>query len=222
MKPSFERLDASYQTAKRPLMLREAFFNSDMLYAEGAIDELLRGLMTSSIETFDSSITEEVTNHLFEEVRRPHSGMDLIALNLQRGRDHGLAPYNHYRALCNLTRARRFEDLAGEMTAETIGKLRAVYEHVDDVDLFSGGISERPLHGALVGPTVGCLLGMQFRALRRCDRFWYEGGSDRFTRFTEAQLAELRKVKLAKVLCTNGDQIESVQKHALDMPDQFV
>lgn len=192
-----------------------------MLYKAGAIDELLRGIVTSSIETFDNSVTEEVTNHLFEEARKPFSGMDLIALNLQRGRDHGLQPYNYYRGLCNMTVARRFEDLSGEMTPSAIAKLKRVYEHVDDIDLFSGGISETSLHGALVGPTVGCLLGMQFRALRKCDRFWYEG-SNRFTRFSEEQLAEVRKVKLAKVICTNGDQITAIQKHAFDLPDQFV
>lgn len=32
LKPSFERLDVNYKTAKEPLLLRKAFFNSDMLY----------------------------------------------------------------------------------------------------------------------------------------------------------------------------------------------
>lgn len=32
LKPSLERLDVKYQTIKEPLKLREAFFNSDMLY----------------------------------------------------------------------------------------------------------------------------------------------------------------------------------------------
>lgn len=92
-----------------------------------AIDELLRGLVTSSIEKFDNSITEEVTNHLFEERGKPFSGMDLIALNLQRARDHGIPSYNHYRKLCNMTKARTFEELT-EIPPEIIQKLRFVYE----------------------------------------------------------------------------------------------
>ncbi len=45
---------------------------------------------------------------------------------------------------------------------------------VDDIDLFTGGLSESPLHGALIGPTLGCIVGMQFQRLRTCDRFWYK------------------------------------------------
>ena len=37
LKPSFERLDVNYKTTKKPLYLREAFFNSDMLYQRNAI-----------------------------------------------------------------------------------------------------------------------------------------------------------------------------------------
>jgi len=147
--------------------------------------------------------------------------MDLISLNLQRAREHGLQPYNRYREICNLTRARRFEDLSGEFTPQVIEKLKRVYAHVDDIDLFTGGVSENSLHGALVGPTFGCLIGMQFRSLRKCDRFWYET-SDPFTRFSEDQLREIRKMLLSKVICTNGDNIPQVQKQALDLPDPFL
>lgn len=46
--------------------------------------------------------------------------------------------------------------------------------------------------------------------------------SDKFIRFSEEQLREIRKVKLSKIICTNGDDISQIQKYALDIPDQFM
>lgn len=40
------------------------------------------------METLDQFITKEITNHLFEDKRIPHSGMDLPALNVQRGNSY--------------------------------------------------------------------------------------------------------------------------------------
>ena len=72
-----------------------------------------------------------------------------------------------------------------------------------------------------MGPTFACIIGIQFRNLRKCDRFWYEGGNP-LTRFTESQLAEIRKVTLSKIMCENCDQITSVQRGMFDIPDPFL
>jgi hypothetical protein len=40
--------------------------------------------------------------------------------------------------------------------------------------LFSASVAEFKHPNALVGPTLACLLGIQFRDLKLGDRFWYE------------------------------------------------
>ncbi|XP_072395913.1 uncharacterized protein [Diabrotica undecimpunctata] len=221
LRPHIPRMSPTYQIINPPILLRDGFFKVDIMMREGMVDEITRGLVSTPMETLDQFITGEVTNHLFEDRKTPFSGVDLIALNIQRARDHGIPSYNNYRALCNLKRATSFEDLAREIPPEVIARLKRIYPTVDDIDLFPGGMSERPLQGGLIGPTFGCIIALQFRQLRKCDRFWYEN-EDPAVRFTEAQLAELRKITLAKILCDNMDIQGEMQRAAFDLPSNFL
>jgi hypothetical protein len=65
------------------------------------------------MQQFDSGFTEDITNHLFDGDR---NGMDLIALNLQRAREHGIPGYNAYRQLCGMGRASSFSDFSKDMS----------------------------------------------------------------------------------------------------------
>ena len=44
----------------------------------------------------------------------------------------------------------------------------------DDIDLYPGIMSERRGCDEILGPTQKCLIGLQFKALKEGDRFWYE------------------------------------------------
>ncbi|KOX68884.1 Peroxidasin [Melipona quadrifasciata] len=221
LRPHLPRMDRNYQNMEPSILLRDGFFDPDMLYQKSMMDEMTRGLIATPMETLDQFITGEVTNHLFEIRGIPYSGVDLIALNIHRARDHGIPSYNNYRALCNLKRATTFEDLSREMAPEVIARMKRIYASVDDIDLFPGGMSERPLQGGLVGPTFACIIAIQFRQSRKCDRFWYET-DDPNIRFTEHQLAEIRKSTLSKVMCENMDEHNEMQRAAFDLPSNFL
>jgi len=52
--------------------------------------------------------------------------------------------------------------------------LRQAFGTVDNVDLWTGGLSEKHAPGAVVGPTFQTIIADQFEALRDGDRYWYE------------------------------------------------
>lgn len=91
------------------------------------MEAILRGVVSTPIETLDNAITDELTNHLFEKPNEPFSGMDLISLNIQRARDHGISGYNKYRAKCNLTRAKTFNDLLDTIPQKLVNRLSSLY-----------------------------------------------------------------------------------------------
>lgn len=50
------------------------------------------------------------------------------------------------------------------------------FRSVRDVDLIIGGISEKHVPGAVLGPTFACLTGMQFHHWKFGDRYYFEHG----------------------------------------------
>ena len=85
LQPQYVRMDPSYRPVEPAVRLRDHFFNSDIILAAGMVDEIVRGLIATPMQTLDQFVTSEVTNHLFETRRVPFSGFDLVAINMQRG-----------------------------------------------------------------------------------------------------------------------------------------
>lgn len=146
---------------------------------------------------------------------------DLPAINIQRGRDHGLPGYNTFREICGRERAVSFKDFEAYISSKDVANLAQLYTHPDDVDLFAAAILERPLPGGALGPTFACVVAAQFRKLRVGDRFWYER-FDPVVGFSKAQLTELRKFTLARVICDNSDDIQMVPERVLSSDNTHV
>ncbi|KAK7076494.1 hypothetical protein SK128_009108, partial [Halocaridina rubra] len=190
------------------------------LYKGGWCDQYIMGLTNQVAQAMDDAVTQEVTNHLFQEPDKKW-GMDLAAINMQRGREHGVPSYNQFREFCGLPKAYKFDDLLGSMSNKTVRRYGDIYRHPDDIDLWSGGVSERPLPGSMVGATFSCLIGLTFKELRYGDRFWYENRGYPSS-FTPEQLEEIRKIKLSRIICDNSDDIKVMQVYAMVLPDHEI
>lgn len=59
-------------------------------------------------------------------------GHDLKAIDIQRCRDYGIAPYNDYRVLCKLPRAEKFSDFSDVIRSE----VRYIYKLTKQNKLF--------------------------------------------------------------------------------------
>ena len=66
------------------------------------MEKLLKGLTRQASRVCDTFASEDVTNFLFKEENKDF-GSDLMARNIQRGRDHGLPGYNSFRKKCGLS-----------------------------------------------------------------------------------------------------------------------
>ncbi|KAF7496118.1 Chorion peroxidase [Sarcoptes scabiei] len=199
------------------IQLHQIFNNPLALYSPNAFENLLNGFTTDPAQSWDSFFTKDLTERLFQESGSAF-GMDLVALNIQRGRDHGLPGLNHFRRICGLRPARSFNELNEFMESGSSEAFARVYKHVDDIDLFIGGVHEVPLPDALVGPTFACIIGEQFRRLKYGDRFWYEVGKLPHS-FSENQLMEIRKSSMAGLICANTNTISRVQPLAFLRPE---
>lgn len=164
------RLEANGQShALGALPLADAFFDPQVLLATG-VDPLLRGLALQRAQAIDPYVIDDVRNFLFGQ---PGSGgFDLAALNVQRGRDHGLPSYNDIRDETGQQRAQQFSDISHD--SQVVARLSQAYASVNDVDAWVGLLAESPARHALVGRSLRSILADQFTRLRDGDRFWYE------------------------------------------------
>ncbi|MVS98837.1 peroxidase family protein [Devosia marina] len=137
-------------------------------------------LLAGAIQVQHQAIDEDVVNALRNQlVGRP---LDLAALNIFRGRDMGVAPFNvvrsqlyeqtHLSALKPYTGWADFA-LRNGISSVMLAKLQQAYpDGFDSMDLWVGGLLEKPVAGQL-GSTFGYIFLEQLNRLQHGDRLYY-------------------------------------------------
>lgn len=187
--------------------LKNAFFNPAEISANG-IDSILQGVAAQIGQEIDTQVVDDIRNFLFGP---PGSGgFDLASLNIQRGRDHGLASYNQTRIDLGLEPVTEFSEITSDTAL--LAKLQSVYESVDDVDLWIGGLAEDHLPGTSMGETFSTILVDQFTRLRDGDRFWYQN------LFNGELIQQIEETTLADIIQRNSD-VENLQRNVFFSAD---
>ena len=132
---------------------------------------------------------------------------DLVALNIQRGRDHGVGDLNSVRMAYSLPSVKSFIDISSDPSVQRT--LMQAYGDVQDLDLWASAMAEDHLPGALVGETLQTIISDQFRRLRDGDRFWFE--NDPYFQANPELLDQIRSTTLANVIRCNTPIEDEIQ-----------
>lgn len=184
-----------------PLDFGESLFQAVTLFQTSAdLDTIVRGFKRQKHEKVDCIVIDGVRNNLIvDEPGPPGTQFDLPAINLARGRELGLPSYNDTREGFGLPRVDLWQQA---FDSEAMGRLASIYADPDEVDLFAGGICERPaFEKGHTGPIITAIIHRQIEDVRDADRFWFENPG----RLPPKELAAVRQRRLADVIVDNTE-----------------
>lgn len=154
-----------------PLKMGDLFFRPASTFSSVEMDNILRGIANSNAQEVDTKVVDALRNFLFTNVEED-PGFDLIALNIQRGRDHALPKFNEIRELFGIRKARTFRGITRD--TETARRLSTAYDRdVNSVEAFPGLLGEDRVRGSGMGRTMEALWRAEFTRLRDGDQFFY-------------------------------------------------
>lgn len=190
------------------ILLRDAFFNPIVIVETGGIDPFLVGMGTQIEQDLDCKLIHDLRNFLFGTPGA--GGLDLAAINVQRGRERGLPDFNSIRQTFGLQKHTDFNQISDNVWFNQI--LENVYGDINDIDPWVGLLAEAHMDNALFGQTAMAIMAHQFRALRDGDRFYYENDAA----FTELEAKAIKNTRLKHIIMRNT-QIPCVQDNVFLM-----
>merc|ERR1719354_788936 len=193
---------------KPALRTCNSYWNSVEAIEERNIHPLLMGMASQLCEREDNIITPDLRGSVFgflDFIRR-----DLMAINIQRGRDHGLPDYNTARQSFGMKKIENFKDMnplvfENDENIELLGNLTNVHSgDISRVDVWTGGLMETQPEGP--GELFREIIRDQFERIRDADRFWYENRDN--GHFTEAEIAEINSITIRDVVLSTNPTMD--------------
>ncbi|XP_060531820.1 dual oxidase 2-like [Cylas formicarius] len=161
------------------------------------IDKLLMGMSVQLCEREDHKIVEDLRGNVFGPLEFPRR--DLMALNVQRGRDHGLPDFNMARKAFGLDpylNWEHFRTANPQLNDSIIDRLKDLYRNdINSIDVWIGGILETTDGPGQLFKTI---ILDQFRRIRDGDRFWFENSNNNL--FTPLEIARIKSTSLYDII----------------------
>lgn len=139
----------------------------------------------------------------------------MFTVNIQRGREFGIPWYWQLRDFCGMSPVYDWYQANDIWNQVCIDTLPQIYGHAKNVEGYIGLLCEKPLPGAIVGPTAACILQRQYQNLREGDRWFFDRNG-----FTADQLNVVKKFNLGKILCITTN-LDYVTENVFKTPNSY-
>jgi len=151
------------------ISLRDAFFQPSEILLGRGLDPLFKGMAHQMMQKYDCRVVEDVRSFLFGQPGQ--GGLDLVSINIMRGRERGLPDFNPIRSDLGLPVKETFQDIC--TIPEDAAMMESLYGSVFQIDPWVGMLAESRMPNSFLGETAMEIVARQFRALRDGDRFFY-------------------------------------------------
>ncbi len=166
----FWRLDEKGDTIPQGnVRLKDAYFQSSRWITEAGLDPIFRGMAAHRQQAFDAKLVDDLRNRLFGDPGQ--GGLDLVSVNIMRGRERGVPDLNTVRAAYGLPKYTQYSQITKDPQKQA--KIKALYWNIDDIDPWVGMLVEDRIPNKMMGETMYAALYKQFQRLRDGDRFFY-------------------------------------------------
>ncbi|CRL07712.1 CLUMA_CG020666, isoform A [Clunio marinus] len=179
---------------------------------ENYFEATVRGLLQQPVNYLNYS--EEIFNRFAKN--KDGMGLDLLSIDIQRGRDHGLPTFLDARRKSGFKADfKTFDDLTEIFPQHNVELLKSVYEDVEDIDLYVGAMLETfsSLDEVLVGETLGYVIGHQYQRSVGGDVYFYTHKVNPHP-FTDSQIHAIDSFTFNHLICQNTN-VEFVPKNWL-------